>query len=138
MVRVNELPEISDMPPLTENEHAQLRVMERELKNYLGTCCGGYRVIDPTAAFEYARTYAVRFYDFFFNYYSMVSDAANEPRVQPESEKFAYERIEKCVNNDSRLDIFLMQEDRSKRLKKTISEHARSMAPDLALRIRIS
>ena len=113
------------MPPLTEFEHAELRKMEKELRGCLSSCSTGSRVVDPDVAFEYARTYAVRFYDYYHAYYSAFSeDQTYGPHLRPASEKLAYQRVCRCIESYSAYDIFLLQYDRSRRLKKTISEHA--------------
>ena len=49
------------MPPLTEEMHAELRSIERNLRNKLFSCCDSYELEDEGAAFEYVRTYAVIF-----------------------------------------------------------------------------
>jgi hypothetical protein len=124
----NEL-ELSDMPPLTELEHAQLRVMERDLSRHLSNCCNSRTVNDPGAAFEYARTFAVKFFDFIYNYYSMVSDQTYESHWRPASEKFAYERVVRCLKNYTLFDTFLWNDGRDARLKKTISDNADLFEP---------
>jgi lambda repressor-like predicted transcriptional regulator len=121
--------EPSDMPPLTETEHVQLRAMEREFRGYLSNCTSSYDIADPQAAWEYARTFAVRFYDFFYNYYNKVSETAYQPYIRSASEKLAFGRVYKCLDNFSVYESFLLNHDRSARLKKTISERADRSEP---------
>jgi hypothetical protein len=116
--------EVSDMPPLTDHFHAELRVLEGILIRHLNGCCGYSGLVDPNAAFEYARTFGVKFYDCFFDFYSKSQNPAYRPHCRPASEKFALQRVEKCLSNSRSFDTFLAQHDRHRRLKKTISEHA--------------
>ena len=116
--------EPSDMPPLTELEHAELRAMERELRNCLSSCALDYKVKDPDAAFEYLRTYAVKFFDFYYNYYDTVANETYRPHLRSASEKFAYRRVLICMENSRAFDNFLMSSSRATRLKTTISENA--------------
>jgi hypothetical protein len=127
-VRMDKALEVSDMPVLTDAEHTQLRAMENALRVNLDKCVSGY---SQDAAFEYARTAAVSFYDFFYRKYSKHPDQTYRPHWGPASEKFAYQRIVKCLNNFSALESFLYRDDRAARLRKTISENAALHEPQL-------
>jgi lambda repressor-like predicted transcriptional regulator len=123
--------EVSDMPVLTDAEHTQLRVMEHELRVNLAKCVDDRSVRDHDAAFEYARTAAVSFYDFFYRKYTKHPDQTYRPHWRPASEKFAYQRVVRCLDNFSALESLLHRDDRAARLKKTISENAAFREPRL-------
>ena len=91
--------EASDMPPLTEEIHDELRAIERELCSVLFKCCGSYSLDDPEAAFEYTRTYAIKFYDCFYRFYSKNPDPVYQPHWRPASERFAFQRVIRCIEN---------------------------------------
>jgi hypothetical protein len=126
--------EIPDMPPLTDDMHADLRLLERKLKSALGDCYRGHDLHDSHAAFEYVRTYATKFYDLFYGFYSKYLDYESHWRSQ--SERFASGRVAKCISSYSDIEYFF---DRDPtlilRVKKTIEEHAGRTAPRKLVRM---
>lgn len=123
--------ELSDMPALSSQMHSGLRVLEKSLQHELSLCCDGYTLRDPEAAFEYVRTYAVDFFDHYFEFYSGFPEYQQHWR--PASERFAYQRVVKCIENCSPVhDFFLNHPDRRTRVQRTISDHAQREAPELS------
>lgn len=117
--------EISDMPPLTPEMHDELRALERGLRLELRSCCNRYEVIDPHAAFEYARTYAVQFYDLYYGFYSQIPDPKYRPHWRPASETFAFDRVVRCIENNSGIRAYFANDTtRTQRIRRTISDHA--------------
>ncbi len=118
--------EVSDMPPLTLEMHGKLRAMEKDLRLALSRCCNDRELIDPQAAFEYARTYATRFYDCFYDFYSQIPNPAYRPHWRPASEAFAFQRVVKCIQNDFHIELFFKNNpDRVDRIKRTITDHSK-------------
>lgn len=118
--------EISDMPPLTVEMHEELRRLERELQNALDSCCSSHELLDKHAAFEYARTYAVKFYDCFYSFYSRVPDETYRPHWRPASETFAFNRVVQCIENNLSVSrYFAADTTRVERIKRTISDQAK-------------
>lgn len=129
--------EVSDMPPLTLELTSQLRAMERDLRLALGSCCDNYDLIDREAAFEYVRTYAVKFYDCFFSFYSHHPDQTYKPHWRTASERFAFQRVVRCIERNSAVKALFFDAERSQRVQKTISDHAeRSAIPGILPTIR--
>ena len=121
--------EVSDMPALSDEMHTKLRALERDLRTELSHCCHSYDLRDPDAAFEYVRTYAIKFFDCFYGFYSHIPDPQYESHWRPASEKFAYGRIVKCIENHSAVEAFFKRSsDRIERIKRTISDHAERKA----------
>lgn len=115
----------SDMPPLTLEVTKKLRGMERDLQSDLGSCCNNYDLTDREAAFEYVRTYAVKFYECFYSFYSQILDPRYRPHWRPASETFAYQRVLKCIkNNSATRSAFYFDNDRGARIRRTISDYA--------------
>jgi hypothetical protein len=124
--------EVSDMPPLTLELTERLRAMERDLRLALGSCCNNYNLVDREAAFEYVRSYAVRFYDCFYGFYSQIPDESYRPHWRPASERFAFQRVMKCVENISSVENLFFESGRKGRIQKTISDHAEPIAIPVA------
>jgi hypothetical protein len=124
--------EVSDMPPLTLEVTGQLRAMERDLRLALGSCCDNYGLVDREAAFEYARTYAISFYDCFYNFYSRIPDGTYRPHWRPASERFAFQRVVRCIENNSAVKVLFFDPERKARVWKTISDHAERNAIPVA------
>jgi hypothetical protein len=117
--------ELSDMPPLTLEMHEKLRALERALQSELGRCCSNYELIDREAAFEYARSYAVQFYDCFYAFYSEVPDPAYRPHWRLASEKHALQRVLKCIDHNSATRMaHTFNAEGIARIKRTISERS--------------
>jgi DNA-binding XRE family transcriptional regulator len=117
--------EIFDMPPLTLEMHSELRGMERLLQRALDNCCSSQDLIDPHAAFEYARTYAAKFYDCFYSFYSQIPDPEYRPHWRPASETFAFQRLVQCIENSYAIRRFFASDPtRIQRIIRTISDHA--------------
>jgi DNA-binding XRE family transcriptional regulator len=115
--------EIPDPPPLTDELHEDLRLLERKLSSSIGACYRGADLHDPHAAFEYIRTYAVKFYDTFYEFYSQ--HPVYEPHWQSTSEVFAFGRILKCIDGYGQIErLFERDPTRALRIKRTISDHA--------------
>jgi hypothetical protein len=120
----------SYMPPLSEDMHEALRDIENEFRNKLASCCRSYRVHDPDLAFEYARTWAVKFFDCCFEYYS--NFIAYQDRWSEASQKLALQRVKKCIddietirfsfqtNRDQMLSITMTVSERAEEKEKTI------------------
>jgi len=126
--------EESDMPPLTLEMHKKLRAFEHGLRLALGECSGSHSLHDPEAAFEYARTYAVKFYDCFFDFYSQIPDPSYKPHWSPASERFSLQRVVRCLQNDYNVEQFFKNNpDRTTRIKKTIAEHAKKANVDFSI-----
>jgi hypothetical protein len=122
--------EVSDMPPLTREIHKELRQLETLLNRDLLSCCGEYHLADPHAAFEYTRTAATEFFDCFYRFYSENPDPQYREHCRPASERFAFGRIVKCLEDISSVeDYFKRNQDRVDRIKRTISDHAQKVAP---------
>jgi hypothetical protein len=121
--------EVSDMPPLSREMHGELRQLERGLNRDLLSCCAGYSLVDEHAAFEYTRTAAIEFFDCFYAFYSKTPDPAYREHWKPASERFALGRIVKCIENITAVEsYFKRSNDRVERIKRTISDHAKSAA----------
>jgi hypothetical protein len=117
--------EVSDMPPLTVEMHSKLRSMENKLWVELDSCCTRGRLTDPEGAFEYTRTYAAKFYDCFFDFYSQIPNLKYRPHWRPASERFAHQRVVKCIGeHDSIHTFFQTYPDRVARIILTIKQHA--------------
>jgi hypothetical protein len=120
--------EISDMPPLTVEMHGELRLLERKLQNALGECCSAHDLIDPHAAFEYTRTYATKFYDCFYAFYSGIPDSHYRPHWRPASERFAFDRVVQCIKNELLVARYFSSDaSRIDRITRTITDHAKGM-----------
>src|ERR1700739_3930146 len=98
--------EVSDMPVLPDWMHSKLRSLERSLMSELSSCCHSYDLRDPEAAFEYVRTSAIKFFDLYYDFYSKFPDPQYQPHWRPASEKFAFQRIVKCIENSSAVESF--------------------------------
>ena len=95
----------------------------------LGSCCHSYSLSDKrSCAFEYARTYAVKFYDCFYGFYSKFPEQSYRPHWRPASERFAFQRVMKCVENISSVENLFYESGRKTRVEKTISQHAERSA----------
>jgi Cro/C1-type helix-turn-helix DNA-binding protein len=126
--------EESDMPPLTLEMHRKLRAFEHGLRVALGECSGSHSLIDPDAAFEYARTYAVKFYDCFYDFYSQIPDPSYKPHWSPASQRFSLQRVVRCLQSDYNVEqFFRTNPDRVTRIKKTIAEHAKTAGGDFSV-----
>ena len=113
--------ERSDMPPLTEDMHATLRSTENVFRNKLASCCHDYRVHDEGAAIEYVRTYAVTFFNCFYEFYSEYPKYRDH--WAPASEAFALQRVVKCIEDVSTIHSFFKASSiRMIRIKNTLSE----------------
>ncbi len=116
--------EPSDMPPLSREMHDDLRGLERQFGKELKRCMSSMdELFDPNAAFEYARTFSIDFYDLFYGFYSHYPDYKEHWR--PASETFALQRVVQCLNNHSVLHAFLNHDHRIERIRRTISDHAK-------------
>ncbi len=116
--------EIPDMPPLTLDMHGELRSMENDLMRALTSCCGHQSLNDPDAAVEYTRTYAIKFYDCFYGFYSQIPDEKYRPHWQSASERSANERVAKCIDNNYLIRSFFNVRERTERIRRTIANHA--------------
>lgn len=117
--------EASDMPPLTKEMHQELRLLEWELRSAFSKCCNSYSLDDSQAAFEYARTYAVKFYDCYYGFYSKDRNPIYQPHWRPASEALALQRVVKCIEDmDVIHTYFKRNSDLVARIQKTISAHA--------------
>jgi hypothetical protein len=126
--------EVSDMPVLSDEMHVQLRTLERNLLEKLSHCCHSYDLRDPEAAFEYVRTYATKFFDCFYDFYSHSPDPQYHPHCRPAAEKLAYQRVMKCIENYTSVESFFRRSlDRPGRIRKTISNHAEQRSSTLVL-----
>jgi len=115
--------EVSDMPPLTDEVHAELRVLERKLYAAISECVSNYDLLDPQAAFEYLRTFAIKFYNTYYGFYSQYPEY--ESHWQSAAEKFAFGRVVKCATSYTSIRNFLATDStRVPRIKKTIRKHA--------------
>jgi hypothetical protein len=122
--------EVSDMPALSREFHDELRGIEHQFGKALSRCISSMdELFDPNAAFEYARTYAIEFYDLFYGFYSRYPDYREHWR--PASEAFALQRVIQCLNNYSVLQAFLNRDHRIERIRRTISDHAQRVPPPL-------
>lgn len=118
--------EVSDMPPLTREFHKELSALENLFDRDLGNCVSRDELIDPPKAFEYARTYAVEFYDHYYTFYSQHPDYREH--WQPASAAFALQRVVHCLNNWSAVSRYFKENsDRIKRITRTISDHAKRL-----------
>jgi len=117
------------MPPQSLEFHQDLRRLEDQFGKALLSCIAGYSLGDPIAAFEYARTYATKFYDKFLNFYSQFP--GYRQHWQTASEAFALQRTLHCIDNISILPDFFGRESRIAKITKTISDHAQSTATAL-------
>jgi hypothetical protein len=125
--------EVSDMPPLTEDMHRKLRKIERDLGIAFGNCCHSYDLNDREAAFEYARTFSINFFDCYYEFYSKIPDPAYSAHWLPASERFAFQRVVKCIENQFAIrDFFNRNPDRVDRIKRTIADHAKGAAVNQA------
>jgi len=123
--------EVSDMPPLSREMHLVLRQLEKRMCLDLFQCCGAYSLDDEHAAFEYVRTAAIEFLDFFYLFYSNIPDPKFREHWIPASEKFAFGRVLKCIKQVSVVNQYFMRSnDRIDRIKRTISDHASRVAPN--------
>jgi len=117
--------EVSDMPPLTLEMHSDLRGLERKLQIALSNCCSSRELLDPHAAFEYVRTYSIQFYDCFYGFYSEYPDPAYRRHWQSASEKFAFDRIVQCIQNDYFVAAYFSSDTTLvTRIRRTIKNHA--------------
>lgn len=111
------------MPALTRAFTKELRGLERLFGLDLGTCIAGYEIHDPAAAFQYARTYAIEFYDLYYGFYSQYP--AYREHWRPASAAFALGRVIQGINGFSILPHFFEQKNRVARIRRTISDHAK-------------
>jgi hypothetical protein len=117
--------EVSDMPPLSREFHDDLRGLEHQFGKALSRCISSMdELFDPNAAFEYARTYAIEFYDLYYGFYSHYP--AYKEHWCPASEAFALQRVIQCLSNYSVLSEFLNRDHRIERIRRTISDHAKA------------
>jgi DNA-binding Xre family transcriptional regulator len=117
--------EVSDMPPLTVEMHDDLRHLEIMLQRMLNSCCSSHELRDKHAAFEYTRTYATKFYDCYYSFYSKIPDQKYQPHWRPASQTFAFDRIVMCIENNSLVAAYFRSDTtRVERIKRTISDHA--------------
>jgi DNA-binding XRE family transcriptional regulator len=117
--------ELSDMPALTLEMHNKLRALERDLRLALGNCCSSHDLVDREAAFEYVRTYAIKFFDCFYQFYSHIPDPTFRAHWRPASEAHAFQRVTRCISNDFHVELFFKNNpDRVAGVKKTICDHA--------------
>jgi hypothetical protein len=113
--------EISDMPALTREFHADRRGLERLFDIDLNRCVSTHSLNDPDAALEYARTYAIEFYDLYYNFYSQFPDY--QRHWQPASAAFALQRVLHRLNNYFAIQDYL-DNSHVARIRRTISDHA--------------
>lgn len=123
-----------DMPPLTEDMQSELRGIENTFRQKLANCCRNYRVVDEVAAFEYVRTYAVKFFSCFYDFYSEFPKYRGH--WAPASEAFAYQRTVKCIEDiDTIRSFFYSSSDHVKRIKSTIAEQSSTKSPPLLQKV---
>jgi hypothetical protein len=123
-----------DMPPLTEEMHDDLRKLEKDLRTRLFACCDSYSLKDEGAAFEYVRTYAIKFFDCYYTFYSQPQHLQYREHKRPASEAFTLQRVVKCIEDVWAIhNYFRANSSRMARIKKTISEHAKSKPSILRL-----
>jgi hypothetical protein len=118
--------EVSDTPALTREFHKERLNLERLFEKDLDPCVSSHSLYDPHAVLEYARTYAIDFYDLYYNYYSQFPDYREH--WQPASAAFALQRVLHCLTNYSAIESYLKL-DRSHvdRITRTISDHAKGI-----------
>ncbi len=105
--------------------HDDLRHLETMLHRMLDSCCSSHELRDKHAAFEYMRTYATKFYDCYYNFYSKIPDPKYQPHWRPASETFAFDRIVMCIENNYYVAAYFNSDaTRVERIKRTISDHA--------------
>ncbi|MGA7343876.1 MAG: helix-turn-helix transcriptional regulator [Terracidiphilus sp.] len=114
------------MPALTREFHKERLNLERLFEKDLDPCVSSHSLYDPHAVLEYARTYAIDFYDLYYNYYSQFPDYREH--WQPASAAFALQRVLHCLRNFSAIETYL-ELDRSHvdRITRTISDRAKSI-----------
>ena len=112
------------MPPLTVEFHEEMRHLENQFRRSLGSCLAGYELHDSIGAFDYTRTYAVKFYDQIYSFYSRYPEF--QKSWQLACEYYAFQRIAHCLDNYFALRTFFREQDRLNKIINTISDHARS------------
>jgi hypothetical protein len=118
--------EESDMPPLTRDSHKELRALENLFYEDLGSCTFRDELLDAPKAFEYTRTYALEFYDHYYNFYSQYPDYREH--WKPASAAFALQRVVHGINSRTCISRYFKEDQkRVTRITRTISDHAKNM-----------